>query len=97
MRHAYCIMAHGNFDLLQILINLIDDERNTIFLHIDKKSKLCNNITSKFSNIYLIQSQDVRWADISQTEVECLLFDEVLKTKIQFDRVHLISGSISVH
>lgn len=35
--HAYCIMAHGNFEQLQKLINLLDDRRNMIFLHVDRK------------------------------------------------------------
>lgn len=39
-KHAYCIMAHHNWNQLQLLVDLIDDERNDIFLHIDKKSKL---------------------------------------------------------
>lgn len=36
--HAYCIMAHGNWEQLQMLINMLDDCRNDIYLHIDKKS-----------------------------------------------------------
>lgn len=37
-KHAYCIMAHGNWEQLQMLITVLDDERNDIFLHIDKKA-----------------------------------------------------------
>ncbi len=37
-KHAYCIMAHGNWEQLQMLINALDDVRNDIFLHIDKKA-----------------------------------------------------------
>lgn len=37
MKHAYLIMAHNQFHILEVLLNLIDDERNDIFLHIDKK------------------------------------------------------------
>lgn len=36
--HAYCIMAHGNWEQLQMLVNMLDDCRNDIYLHIDKKS-----------------------------------------------------------
>ena len=37
-KHAYCIMAHGNWEQLQMLIDVLDDERNDIYLHIDKKA-----------------------------------------------------------
>lgn len=38
MKHAYCIMAHGNWQQLQLLVTLIDDPRNDIYLHVDAKS-----------------------------------------------------------
>ena len=38
-RHAYLIMAHNEWELLNTLLSLIDDSRNDIFLHIDKKVK----------------------------------------------------------
>lgn len=37
-RHAYCIMAHGNWQQLQLLVTLIDDRRNDIYLHVDEKA-----------------------------------------------------------
>ena len=37
-RHAYCIICHNQPRLLQLLVRLIDDERNDIFLMIDKKA-----------------------------------------------------------
>ena len=39
-KHAYMIMAHHRPDLLQLLINSLDDERNDIIVHIDKKSNM---------------------------------------------------------
>lgn len=35
--HAYLIMAHNNFYTLEILLRMIDDSRNDIFVHVDKK------------------------------------------------------------
>ena len=35
-KHAYLIMAHNNPYILKKLLNLIDDKRNDIYLHIDK-------------------------------------------------------------
>lgn len=37
-KHAYCIMAHGNWKQLQLLLDIIDDRRNDIYLHVDAKS-----------------------------------------------------------
>ena len=37
MKHAYLIMAHNEPYILERLLKLIDDKRNDIYLHIDKK------------------------------------------------------------
>jgi len=36
-KHAYLIIAYHQWDLLKVLIRMLDDERNDIFIHIDKK------------------------------------------------------------
>lgn len=38
-KHAYLIMAHGNWKILELLLKLLDFENNDIFLHIDEKAK----------------------------------------------------------
>lgn len=59
-KHAYLIIAHNNWYVLEKLIRLIDDERNDIYLHIDIKVKDFNkeyfaDIVNK-SNIYFVGS-----------------------------------------
>ena len=49
MKHAYLIIAHNEFNILEKTIELLDDERNDIYLHIDKKVK--NFDFDKFKNI----------------------------------------------
>lgn len=39
-KHAYMIIAHNEFDLLEILVRLLDDPRNDIYVHIDAKVKV---------------------------------------------------------
>ena len=51
-KHAYCILAHNNFHQLQTLINCIDDERNDIYLHIDKKAVKDYNERGRLSENY---------------------------------------------
>ena len=36
-KHTYLIIAHNNFYILEKLLLLLDDERNDIYIHIDKK------------------------------------------------------------
>lgn len=41
-KHAYLIIAHNNWKILERLLILLDDNRNDIYLHIDRKSDLIN-------------------------------------------------------
>ena len=38
-KHAYLIMAHNKFGQLGRLLKALDNEDNTLFVHIDKKCK----------------------------------------------------------
>ena len=39
MKHAYLILAHHAFGLLQLLVETLDDPRNDIYVHVDRKVK----------------------------------------------------------
>lgn len=39
-KHAYLIIEHKDNFVLETLIELLDDSRNDIFIHIDKKLKI---------------------------------------------------------
>ena len=93
-KHAYLIMAHNNFYLLDRLLRLIDDERNDIFLHIDKKTK---NVPVKQlkeavqkANLVWVPSLNIRWGGYSQIEVEMHLFRIASQTTHTY--YHLLSG-----
>lgn len=95
-KHAYCIMAHDNWEQLQMLIGVLDDERNDIFLHIDVKSldkyRRCEVKVTR-SKLYYAKSVDVRWSDVSLADAEVNLFNKVLSTGVRYQRIHLISGA----
>lgn len=38
-KHAYLIVAHKDDYTFRSLLQMIDDERNDIFIHMDKKNK----------------------------------------------------------
>ena len=48
-RHAYMIMAHHRFDILEEIIRDLDYPLNDIFLHVDIKSK--GFVAERFQNI----------------------------------------------
>ena len=93
-KHAYLIIAHNNFYILDKLLRLLDDERNDIYIHIDKKVKEFNfeyfkNICIK-SNIKFIKRMKVYWGGYSQVQCELNLLEEASKNNYEY--YHLISG-----
>lgn len=95
--HAYLIIAHNNPLVLEYLLKAIDDERNDIFIHIDKKSKILNpnhlrTIVTK-SKIYFTERTNIYWGDISIVKAELNLFYTARSTKKGYTYYHLISGS----
>jgi hypothetical protein len=94
MKHAYLIIAHTDFELLKTLIHLLDDERNDLYLHIDKKVKNFNpkDFNTIHAKLFILQKRiDVRWAHFSQINVELLLFETAYKNG-PYQYYHLISG-----
>ena len=93
MKHAFLIMAHNEFELLQILVSCLDDPRNDVFVHIDKKVKTlpCLHVT-KAGLLMLEDRVDVRWGDVSVVEAEYALFEAAVK-KGPYKYYHLLSGS----
>ncbi|WP_196805730.1 glycosyltransferase [Butyrivibrio sp. WCD2001] len=94
-KHAYLIMAHNDFESLQYLFKAIDDIRNDIYLHIDKKTSYVdyNEIRSwvSESQLFFTPRIDVRWGHTSFTECELLLLKEAT-AKEQYHYYHLLSG-----
>lgn len=96
MRHAYLIMAHNQFDFLEMLLKDIDDERNDIFLHIDKKSKLFSEEKAKGlitrGRLHFIPRKRINWGGYSI--VNCIL--ELLENAVsqgEHSFYHLLVGS----
>ena len=90
MKHAYMIIAHTNFEQLQTLIDLLDDVRNDIYLHIDRKAKNVPAFSSKYSPIHLIMPINVVWGGHSQIHCEMKLLEAASKGHYRY--YHLISG-----
>lgn len=98
--HAYMIIAHNQFELLEKLISALDDERNDIYVHIDAKVKNFDfehfkNIT-KYSKVRFTDERvSVTWGDFSQVKCEMILLKNAVNGENPsepYAYYHLISG-----
>ena len=94
-RHAFLIMAHNHFDFLKILLKRLDDPRNDIYLHVDRKA--ADFSASDFSELlthsrlFLTERMDVHWGGYSQTACELMLLRTAAPEHYTY--YHLLSGS----
>lgn len=93
-KHAYLITAYDDFYTLGRLIRLVDDPRNDIYLHVDKKSSTFSEkqFLSDLPRVRLAPRRRVYWGDYSQ--VRCIL--ELVKFAQRcgdYEYFHLLSGS----
>lgn len=92
MKHAYLILAHHEFGLLQTLIGCMDDPRNDIYVHIDKKVKDLPELNTNKAQLFVLKDRvDVRWGDYSVVEAEFVLFGAAKKNG-PYAYYHLLSG-----
>lgn len=92
-RHAYLLIVHGSVEIYRVLIRLIDDVRNDIFVHVDTKSDLSQfaDIHPKHSRLYFTERLKILWGDVSQVKCELLLLEEAMKHG-QYSYYHFLSG-----
>lgn len=97
MKHAFLIIAHNEYPILEVLLSMLDDERNDIYLHIDKRAvalyQKIKGFKTRKAGFYLIEkSIKVYWGDISLVKAEYLLFETALKNGT-YVYYHLLSGT----
>lgn len=94
-KFAYLIIAHKADYTLTKLLSAIDDGRNDIYIHVDKKSDISvfKEVAQcvKRSNLSFVTRTKVEWGAYSQIESELNLFREANKNHYRY--YHLISGS----
>ena len=93
-KHAYLIMAHTQPELLKKLLQMLDNEQNDIYIHIDSKAKdypLAQvAAVLKKSKCIFTERTDVKWGSYSQIHCEMILLKEAVKTEHVY--YHLLSG-----
>lgn len=93
MKHAFLIIAHGDYEVLRTLIRLLDDDRCDIYIMVDKKSPLPKELEVKYSRLFILNKRiDVRWGDVSLIKAEMLLFETALANG-SYAYYHLLSGA----
>lgn len=95
-RHAFLIAAYENYYVLERLMRLLDDGRNDIYLHVDRKAKgfdvdkfaaLCTR-----SRVTMLPRRKVYWGEYSQV-VSILRMMRAALTGGDYTYLHLLSDS----
>lgn len=77
-------------------MSLLDEKDNDIYLLLDKKSRINNDLKQRLNNsvkntaLYFTNSVDIRWGGFSQIAAEMELFKTASKNNYQY--YHLLSG-----
>lgn len=95
MKIAYLISAYTDANQLNNLINKLDGENIRFFIHIDKKVSIIpfKNIVNQHPHAKLIDKRIyVQWGGFGQVLYQKAMLEEVMNSKILFDRVFIITG-----
>ena len=93
MRQAWLIIAHNEFDILQRLVSMLDDERSDLFIHFDKKVEQQPVLKTTKGRLYILKDRvDVRWGSVSQIKAELVLLEAALKQGPHV-HYHILSGT----
>lgn len=95
-KHAYLLIVHEYTYVLETLLKCINDKRNDVFLHIDKKTKdfpleSCRKILTE-STLINVQNVRVFWGGYSQIQSEMALLKAAVHHQ-KYQYYHLLSGS----
>lgn len=92
MPHAWLIIAHNEFGILQRLIAMLDAAGSDMYVHFDRKVKQLPDLRVQKGRLFVLQKRvDVRWGSVSQIQCEMTLF-EAAAAQGPYDYYHVISG-----
>lgn len=94
-KHAYLLCAFNNWNILKTIIELLDDDENDIYLHVNKTVKDYNqsefeNITSR-SKLIFLERVDTGWGNYGLTQV--LINFLMIASKEKYFYYHFCSGT----
>lgn len=96
MRQAYLIMAHNNFEQLNTLLMMLDDERNDIFLHVDARAADFDGASARaavnHARLVFIPRMKPTWGGYSLVACQMNLLKAAISAG-DHGYYHLISGA----
>lgn len=92
VKHAFLILTHNEFSVLEKLLYCLDDERNDIYIHFDKKLDQLPDFKVQRARLVVLSDRvDVRWGDVSMIQAEYNLF-EAAAARQAYAYYHVLSG-----
>ncbi len=91
--HAYLVIANKNIEQLRVLLNLLDNVNNDIYLTVDAKSDIvedAHKLTTKYSKLVLFDNISIYWGEFSQVQAEMQMIELAARDHYQY--YHIISG-----
>ena len=92
-KHAYLIIAHGDWSMLSKLLRTLDDPRNDIYLHVDIKAEFHPESLYQpiWAKLITIPRMNVTWGGDSQVKCEMALLKAAAEGHYAY--YHLLSGA----
>lgn len=93
MKHAWLIIAHNEFGILQRLISALDAKDCDFYIHIDKKVKVLPKLNVENGKLMMQKERiDVHWGSVSQIKCELALLEAAAADQ-EHNYYHIISGT----
>lgn len=93
MKHAFLIIAHADYEVLRVLVDMLDNKCCDIYIMVDKKASLPSQLHVKYARIFMLKKrQDIRWGHVSLIKAEMQLF-EFASANGSYEYYHLLSGN----
>jgi len=93
-RHAYLIIAHHHFDMLERLIGVLDSEHADFYIHINRRANDFDEArilgAMKKSKGKIFRKYKITWGADTQIKCELFLMEQAIKEN--YDYYHLLSG-----
>lgn len=94
MKHAFLILSHCDFYILEKTVQVLDEENVGIFIHVDKKAKNFDetSVKNKVKKAFLcfVERKKIHWGGYSIVDAELRLFASAFQKG--YDYYHLMSG-----
>lgn len=94
LRHAYLIITHGNFPILEKQLRLLDSRNADFYIHLDTHVKDFDfdyyRAIPRWSSVTFVDRIRISWGHYSLAECEMILLRAAVKGR--YDYYHLLSG-----